>query len=277
MLFPQVLVCVRGGGDLATGVAYRLFRAGFPTIVLELEQPLVIRREVAFAQAIFQDEIEVDGVRARSVASATEAVDLARAGLVPVLADPAAEAITALKPAVVVDARMIKANRGDTDMDQAPLVIALGPGYTAGGDCHVVVETNRGHDLGRVIRDGMAEPDTGVPGVVRGRGAERVLRAPADGEVVSAVKIGDLVKEGQRIAIVGGQPLLAPFDGVLRGLVHDGVVVKSGKKMGDVDPRSKREYCFTISEKALAVGGGVVDAVLSASQIQQLIVPSQAG
>ncbi len=276
MIFARILVCLRGGGDLATGVAYRLLRAGFPVVVLELPQPMVIRRAVSLAQAIFAGEMEVEGVQARRVESVAEALALASTGVVPVLADPAGDSLPMLAPAVMVDARMVKRNPGDTDRGQAPLVVALGPGYTAGLDCHAVIETNRGHDLGRVIWQGAAEPDTGAPGLVAGRAAERVLRAPAGGPVQSAVQIGEPVAAGQLIATVGGRPLLAPFDGVLRGLVHDGVVVTAGKKVGDVDPRGIRQHCFTISEKALAIGGGVVEAVLSAPQIRALIGPGPA-
>ena len=268
MLFENMLVCIRGGGDLATGVAYRLVRGGFPVVVLELERPLVIRRAVAAAEAIFSGQLEVEGLLARRVDDAESALQVAQTGTVAVLADPKGKSLVLLRPSVVVDARMIKSNPGDTALDMAPLVLALGPGYTAGEDCHAVIETNRGHDLGRVIWQGMAEPDTGVPGKVGTHQADRVLRAPADGVIESVVSIGETVRAGQLLAHVGGEPLLAPFDGVLRGLAHDGVQVPAGKKMGDVDPRGVRRHSFTISEKALAVGGGVLEAVLSAPQLQ---------
>ena len=267
MTFDKILICIRGGGDLATGVAYRLSRANFPVIVLELPQPLVIRRAVAFAQAVFEAEVEVEGVKARLAANPAEAAALARSGRVAVLVDPAGDAIRQLKPAVLVDARMLKANPGDTHKQQAPLVVVLGPGYTAGLDCHAVVETNRGHDLGRVIWRGAAKADTGVPGVVRIHRAERVLRAPADGIIQSVAQIGEAVTAGQLVATVGGAPVLAPFDGVLRGLAHNGLQVPAGAKIGDVDPRGVRRHCFSISDKALAVGGGVVEAVFSAQHI----------
>lgn len=273
MVFDHLLTCVRGGGDLGTGVAYRLFQAGFPVIMLELPQPLVIRRTVAFAQAVYAGEAEVEGVTSRLVERPAEAVTLARSGVVAVLVDPAGEALPEIQPAVMVDARMLKANRGDTSREQAPLVVALGPGHTAGVDCHAVVETNRGHDLGRVIWQGAAKPDTGVPGRVGGREADRVLRAPAEGVVESTAQLGDQVTTGQVVATVGGAPLPAPFDGVLRGLVQDGMQVPAGKKIGDVDPRGIRRHCFTISDKALAIGGGVVEAVLSAPQIRACLLP----
>ena len=270
MLFEPYLVCVRGGGDLATGVAYRLFRAGFPVVILELPQPLVIRRAVSFAQAVYAGEIQVEGVDARLSAGVAEAIALTKSGTIAVMVDSAGYAIPRLNPTVLVDARMLKASGGDTSPDQALLVVALGPCYNVGRDCHSVIETSRGHDLGRVLWQGRAAPDTGIPGSVKGRSGDRVLRAPTDGAVQSVVQIGDSVSSGQLIATVGGEPLRAPFAGVLRGLLHDGVPVPAGKKIGDVDPRGVRRHCFTISDKALAVGGGVVEAILSAPQIQHL-------
>ncbi len=172
-----------------------------------------------------------------------------------------------LQPRVVVDARMVKRNPGTT-LDDAPLVIALGPGYTAGVDCHAVVETNRGHDLGRVIEEGSARPNTGVPGNVGSKTASRVLRASRAGHVEAQASIGDFIEVGQTIATVAGEAVIAPFSGVLRGLIHQRVLVRPGMKIGDLDPRARRENCFTVSDKALAVGGGVVEAVLAAPQIR---------
>ncbi|GAB4412747.1 MAG: hypothetical protein Kow00106_07490 [Anaerolineae bacterium] len=182
------------------------------------------------------------------------------------LIDPAGVSIRALRPAVIVDARMAKRNLGTTISD-APLVIALGPGFVAGQDCHAVIETKRGHFLGRVIWQGAAEPDTGRPGSVQGHEADRVLRAPCDGELIPLAQIGDAVRAGQALATVSGEAVRAPFDGVLRGLLHPAVPVTRGLKIGDVDPRGVRAHCFTISEKALAVGGGVLEAILSAPQL----------
>ncbi len=270
MLFEEYLVCLRGGGDIASGVAYRLCRAGFPVVILELARPLAIRRAVSFAEAVYAGEFVVEGVKARLTAGVAEAVAAARSGMVAVLVDPAGYAIPKLRPTVLVDARMLKTSPGDLNPEQALLVIALGPGYTVGRECHAVIETNRGHNLGRVLWQGRAEPDTGIPGAVRGQAAERVLRAPADGSVQSVAQIGDPVIGGQLIATVGGEPVRAPFDGVLRGLLHDGVPVSAGHKIGDVDPRGVRRHCFTISDKTLAVGGGVVEAILSAPQIRLL-------
>lgn len=263
MLFHDVVILMRGGGDLATGVALRLKRAGFPLAVLELPRPLVVRRAVALASAVHQGSIEVEGVRGVLASS----VEAARALLwddhtVPVLVDPTGETLSAFAPTVLVDARMAKRNI-DTRMDQAPLVVALGPGFEAGRDCHAVVETNRGHWLGRVYWQGSAEPDTGTPGVVAGHGAERVLRAPVAGTVRALTEIGQQVDAGQVVAEVEGVPVRAPFPGVVRGLIADGTQVPAGLKIGDIDPRGKREHCFTVSDKALAVGGGVLEAVLT--------------
>ncbi len=191
-------------------------------------------------------------------------------GTIPVIIDPGKDSIAALRPAVVIDARVAKINL-DTRIDDAPLVIALGPGFTAGVDCHAVIETNRGHKLGRVFWEGSAEPDTGIPGSVAGKESERVLRAPADGIVTPVVMIGEYVKAGTLIARVGDAPVTAPFDGVLRGLVDNDIPVTAGLKIGDVDPRAKREYCFSISDKSLAIGGGALEAIFSAPQIRPLL------
>lgn len=263
MLFRDVVVVLRGGGDLATGVALRLKRAGFPLVVLELPLPLVVRRTVALASAVHEGRVEVEGVQGVLVTTPEEA----RAWLwneqtVPVLVDPGGETLSAFRPTVLVDARMAKRNI-DTRIDQAPLVIALGPGFEAGRDCHAVVETNRGHFLGRVYWQGSAEPNTGTPGVVAGYGAERVLRAPVAGVVRVLAAIGDRVAAGQVVAEVNGVPVRAPFPGVVRGLIADGTPVPAGLKIGDIDPRGRREHCFTVSDKALAVGGGVLEAVLT--------------
>ncbi len=276
MLFRNVSVVVRGGGDLASGVVYRLVKAGFPVLVTELERPLAIRRAVAFASAVYEGQLTVEGLTARLITGLGEAGALWAEGEVPVLVDPAGESIWALRPTVVVDARMAKRNLGTT-LSDAPLVIALGPGFVAGTDCHAVIETKRGHFLGRVIWQGTAEPDTGRPGSVQGHEADRVLRAPCDGELIALAQIGDAVHEGQVLATVAGEPVRAPFDGVLRGMLHPAVPVTRGLKIGDVDPRGVRAHCFTISEKSLAIGGGVLEAILSAPQLADVLQQSLTG
>lgn len=260
------LVLVRGGGDLATGVVYRLVRAGLPVVVAELEQPLAIRRSVAVAAALFEESVTIEDLTARHITELSEVPDVLTAGEVPVVADPDGDSLAALRPLVVVDARMAKCNLGTLQSD-ASLVIGLGPGFSAGQDCHAVIETMRGHTLGRVLWHGAAEPDTGQPGPVRGHVGERVLRAPRDGYLTPQVQIGDNVRSGEVIAHVQDAAILASFGGVLRGLIHPSVYVKRGMKVGDVDPRAQRTYCFTISDKALAIGGGVLEAVLSAPQL----------
>ena len=253
---------IKGGGDLASGVAYRLKRAGFPLVMTELAMPMLVRRTVAFGEAIYAGATCIEGLTARRVETVDEAHAFAASDIIPVLVDPYGEAVRMLTPRVLVDAIMAKANMGTSPTD-APLVVALGPGFTAGEDCHAVIETMRGHWLGRVLYGGQAIPNTGTPGMVAGFGVDRVLRAPADGYVESSTKIGDQFVQGQQIATITDQALHAPFDGVLRGLIHPSVLVKQGLKIGDLDPRNVVEHCFTISDKALSIGGGVLEAVLS--------------
>lgn len=264
--FSGARVVVRGGGDLASGVVARLHRAGFPVIVLELAAPVLVRRTVSFGDAVYEGVRAVEDITARRVDLSGVEGALA-AGEAPVVIDPAGESLPALGPAVVVDARMEKRNP-DTRLSDAPLVIALGPGYTAGVDCHAVIETNRGHFLGRALWRGSAEADTGIPGSIGLKTQTRVLRAPAAGHVEPRAAIGDVLAEGALIAVVAGHEVRAPFSGALRGLIHERAPVTAGMKIGDLDPRAAREHCFTISDKSLAIGGGVLEAVLSAPQIR---------
>ena len=255
------LVVIRGGGDLATGAAARLHRAGFAVILTELLRPLVLRRTVALAEAVFSGETQVEDLLGRRAGSPAMARDLALQGVLPVLIDPECDCLSELRPAALVDGRMRKLPN-ELGQDAAPLVVGLGPGFVAGADCHAVVETRRGHRLGRVLWQGSAEADTRVPEAVGGQAARRVLRAPVDGFVEGLVEIGDPVREGQVVIRMAGAEVRAPFDGVLRGLVHPGVEVPAGTKIGDVDPRGVPAYCWEISDKSLAVGGGVLEALL---------------
>ena len=268
--FSRALVLVRGGGDLGSGVTYRLHRAGFPVVVTERARPLLVRRAVSYGDAVFSGDITIGGLTAARAESAALAARMCATHVIPVLVDEDDSAIGVLRPVVVVDARMQKVNLG-TRLDDAPLVVALGPGFSAGLDCHVVIETNRGHDLGRVIEQGPAEADTGEPGSVGGKTHSRVLRAPADGHVQPLAQIGDTIEAGQTIATVSGEPIVAAFGGVLRGLIHEQVAVVAGMKVGDLDPRAKREHCFSISDKSLAIGGGVLEAVLAAPQVRTFL------
>jgi xanthine dehydrogenase accessory factor len=261
-------VVLRGGGDLATGVAVRLTRAGFHVLVTEIEHPLAVRRLVALAEAVYAGEIRIEDCTGRRIDSADQAEDVWRQGGIPVLVDPELARTQAISMLALVDGRMRKVPP-KLGMEAAPLVIGLGPGFTAGQDCHAVVETNRGHHMGRVLWRGSAEADTGVPERVAGHDADRVLRAPADGVLRSAASLGEVIGAGAVVAEVNGVQLTAPFRGALRGLVHDGVVVQRGDKVGDLDPRAEPSYCTQISDKALAVGGGVLEALLSQPEIRR--------
>lgn len=260
-----MLTLIRGAGDLATGIALRLYRSGIAVVMTDLPRPTAIRRTVAFSEAVARGETTVEGVTARLAESADGARTLLEGGIVPVLADPACACRTDLHPDALVDAILAKRNLGTTITD-APIVIGVGPGFTAGEDCHAVVETMRGHTLGRVLYTGSALPNTAIPGLIGGFAGERVLRAPADGVFRSAKKIGDLVAAGDIAGYVADEPMVCTIGGVLRGLLADGVSVQKGMKSGDVDPRAKVEYCFTASDKALAVGGGVLEALLHLSR-----------
>jgi xanthine dehydrogenase accessory factor len=257
----RLLVLIKGGGDLGTGVAYRLHRAGMQVVVTELAQPTVVRRAVSLAETVYEGEVAVEDLHARLVPDAEAARLALAASLVPVLVDPQASITNELRPHVVVDARMAKRNLG-TRLNEADLIVGLGPGFVAGQDVHAVIETARGHYLGRVLWSGEAAPDTGIPGSVGGESARRVLRAPVDGVFRALKEIGDPISKGERVAQVDDQPIVALLPGVLRGILRDGLAVQRGMKVGDIDPRGVRDYCFTISEKALAVGGGVLEAIL---------------
>lgn len=259
---------MRGGGDLASGVALRLYRAGIRVLIAELAQPLAVRRTVSFAEAIYRGEITVEGVTARRAESPNHALEILQSGQIPVLVAPQASLLPEprFQIPVWVDARMTKHPR-DADARAAPLVIGLGPGFTPGKNCHAAIETKRGHTLGRVYWDRPPEPDTGLP---EGDPA-RVLRAPADGILQAHVEIGTSLQTGQRIADVAGKPVRAPFAGVLRGLLHPGLRVTRGMKIGDVDPRNEPRFCELVSDKALAVGGGVLEAVLTRAEIRSTL------
>lgn len=255
------LIILKGAGDLGSGVAYRLFKAGYRLLMTELPRPLLVRRAVSFGNAVYDGTHTIEGITARCVETLQLAYDVITAGEIPVLINPP-QNLEGLNPRVVIDARMAKRNI-DTTLHDASLVIGLGPGFTAGKDCHAVIETNRGHHLGRVIWQGQAEPNTGVPGTVKGKGAVRVLRAPCDGYVHAHFEIGDTIAEGEVIASIENQPIIAPFDGVLRGIIHPSVRVRAGLKVGDLDPRGIKEHCYEISDKALAIAGGVLEAILT--------------
>ena len=255
--FADHVVVVRGGGDIGTGVIWRLRRVGFPVVVLELERPLTIRRTVSYSGAVTDGSITIDGITGVRVSSPTEAVDAAHNGVVPVLVS---RDIPEMERSAIVDARLAKRNI-DTSIDDALLVVALGPGFAAGDDCHAIVETKRGHDLGRVIWDGPAAPNTGVPGVIGGESGKRVIHASRSGDLSWDMDFGDLVDAGQQIGQIDEEPVRAKITGTVRGLLLEGQV-PAGLKIADVDPRFDPGAVGRISDKSLSVGGGVLEAVL---------------
>ena len=262
------LVLLRGGGDLASGVALRLHRAGVRLVIAELAQPLAVRRAVSFGEAVYEGVHTVEGVTARRVEPGQIFTSLS-ANEIPVLVDPNADILTFdLEPSTiiaVIDARLTKQTPSPLPTD-VPLHIGLGPGFHAGVNCHAVIETRRSHTLGRVYWDGAPQPDSGQPeGDPR-----RVLRAPADGVLRGRAKIGDHLEEGQVVALVSDQhPVISPLKGVLRGLIRDGIHVTRGLKIGDVDPRNDTSACYTVSDKALAIGGAALEAILTRVDIRK--------
>ena len=254
-------ILIKGAGDLATGVAVRLKRAGFDLLMTDLPHPTAVRRTVSFCEAIPEGEMVVEGIRARRAENVHIAEAIMADGDIAVLADPEVSCKEFLKPFAVVDAILAKRNTG-TSIHDTKVVVALGPGFTAGVDCHAVVETMRGHDLGRVILSGSARPNTGIPGEIGGHTIARLLRAPADGLFQPLATIGDMVQAGNVVAEVSGVPLKALISGVVRGLLREGTPVFKGMKSGDIDPRCEISHCFSVSDKARAIGGGVLEAVL---------------
>ena len=260
------LIIVRGGGDLATGTIYKLKKSGFQVLILEVPNPSAIRRNVAFCEAVYQGTQTVEDMTCYLVESVEQAEQFINEGKLCVLVDPMGESIARLKPLAVIDAILAKKNLG-TNRNMAPITLALGPGFTAGEDVDAVIETKRGHNLGRVLWEGAAAPNTGIPGVIGGYGKERVIHCPAKGILRNVKKITDTVSRGEVIAVVeteeGNVPVKATLDGILRGLIRDGYPVHVGFKMADIDPRAEEyENCFTISDKARCIAGGVLEALL---------------
>lgn len=258
----NLIVLIRGGGEMASGVAHRLAMCHFKVCMTEIPGPLAVRREVSFCEAVHEGEKTVEGLTAKLVDTFEQIPGVWDRGQIPILVDPEAKVKEFLKPAVLVDAILAKRNVG-TKIADAPLVIGLGPGFYAGKDVHLVVETMRGHNLGRVISEGEAHENTGIPGMIAGFSAERVLRAPADGRLSTVREIGEPVEPGDVVAFVEGLPVKAEIKGVIRGLLRNGASVWRGVKTGDIDPRGIKEHCYTISDKARAVGGGVLEGILS--------------
>jgi xanthine dehydrogenase accessory factor len=254
------LILIRGGGDLASGVALRLHRSGFQVVITELPNPLAVRRTVSYSEAVYDGEITIEGTRAVRALSSVEALQLVRTGQIAVVVDPKADILLQADFSALVDARLLK-QHVEGQPSSTPLVVGLGPGFTCGENCHAVVETQRGHYLGHVYWSGSASTDTGQPE----GDARRVLRAPRDGSLSAYARIGDHLEAEQLVARVGNEPVTAPIPGVLRGLVRPGIAIRQGVKIGDIDLRDDPAYCFSISDKALAVGGGVLEAILTRS------------
>lgn len=256
-----MMVLIKGAGDLATGIAYRLKKSGFDVVMTEIHKPTTVRRTVAFSQAVFDNEIAIEGIKGIKVNNINEIYEEIREGNIPIIIDEKAEVIKELRPDVVVDAIIAKKNLG-TSIEDAPIVIGVGPGFEAKVDCHLVVETKRGHYLGKVIEEGSAIPNTGVPGNIGGYTKERIIRASSNGKIKPVVAIGDFVKKGDIVAYIDGVEVLAEIDGIVRGMLQEGIEVFKGMKSGDIDPRCEKDHCFTISDKARSIGGGVLEAIM---------------
>ncbi|WP_326907488.1 selenium-dependent molybdenum cofactor biosynthesis protein YqeB [Sedimentibacter sp. MB31-C6] len=264
-MIKNKIIVVRGAGDIATGSIQKLVRAGFPVIATEIAYPSAIRRYVSLCEAVYEDTWTVEDITSIFVKSITEAVVAIKSSKVPIIIDPSCNIIKELQPFAVVDATLAKKNLGMTK-DLAPITIALGPGFIAGKDVDIVVETMRGHNLGRLIMEGTSISNTGIPGIIAGYGAERVIHAPYKGIIHNEKTIGENVKKGEIIATINGKPVLATIDGILRGLIRDGFNVSKGFKIADIDPRiSEKENCFTITDKARCIGGAVLEAILQQS------------
>ncbi|MBW6462567.1 MAG: EF2563 family selenium-dependent molybdenum hydroxylase system protein [Firmicutes bacterium] len=255
------LVLIKGAGDLASGVAHRLWFSGFRVVMLELPAPLVVRTTVSFASAVYEGSIEVESLTAKLCPGPEEAACCLSDDIIPVIVDPDAKSIDFLKPEVIIDAIMAKGNRL-TKITDAQLVIGLGPGFTAGLDCSAVIETKRGHNLGKVIHSGSAADDTAEPGLIGGYGIERLLRAPAGGTFKPLKNIGETVKSGEAVAMVNDVPIRTQISGLIRGMLYPNLEIKAGTKVGDIDPRGEEVDYLTISDKARAIGGGVLEAIL---------------
>lgn len=256
------IIVVRGGGDIASGAIQKLYRSGFKVLVLETETPSAIRRKVAFCEAVYEKEIEIEGIKARLVANDEEIQDCWDSDVLPVMIDSRGKVIERLKPLAVVDGILAKQNFG-TKRSMAPITIALGPGFSAPEDVDIVIETMRGHNLGRIIEEGRASENTGVPGIIAGFGIERVIYSDYSGVITNIEKIGNVVEKGDVIAVVGDNEIYASISGVLRGIIRDGYKVKKGLKIADIDPRiSEKDNCFTISDKARNIGGAVLESIL---------------
>ncbi len=254
-----MIALIRGGGDLGSGIALRLHNSGFKIIITEIELPLVLRRTVAFANAIYEKEMTVEGVKSKFISELNNISSLLQAEIIPVLIDPELNVLNFISPDVLIDARMLKSFHPNK-LGKKPLIIGIGPGFIAKKNCHAVIESNRGHFLGRVLWEGSAQENTGKPGKIGSIDYERVIRAPQDGLIKNGIAIGTIVKKGDIIGYIGNERIIACIDGCLRGLMHNGVYVLKGEKIGDLDPRLDPYLINFVSEKSLAIAGGVLEA-----------------
>lgn len=256
------MIIVRGGGDLATGTIHKLHQCGYTVLVLETAKPTAIRRKAAFSEAVYDGSCTVEGVECRRADTKQQCIQAWEEHAVALMIDPDGQMIKEMQPQALIDAILAKKNLG-TKKEMAPLTVALGPGFCAGSDVDYVIETKRGHQLGRVIAQGSALPNTGVPGIIGGYGAQRVIHAPVAGKICVQADIGSIVKKGQVLAVIGDASICVPFDGVLRGMIRDGFDVEQGLKIADIDPRiGEKENCTTISDKARCIAGGVLEVLV---------------
>lgn len=268
------VIIVRGGGDIASGAIQKLYRSGFKVLVLETETPSAIRRKVSFCEAVYEKVIEIEGIKARLVANDEDIQDCWDRDIVPVMIDSRGKVIERLKPLAVVDGILAKQNFG-TKRSMAPITVALGPGFSAPEDVNIVIETMRGHNLGRIIEEGRASENTGVPGIIAGVGIERVIYSDYSGVITNIEKIGNIVEKGDVITVVGDNEIYASISGVLRGIIRDGYKVKKGLKIADIDPRiSEKDNCFTISDKARNIGGAVLESILYLKKKKGIVTTS---
>ncbi|GAB6112781.1 selenium-dependent molybdenum cofactor biosynthesis protein YqeB [Desulfomicrobium salsuginis] len=264
MNLNERVIAIKSGGEMASAIVWRLYHARLRRIViLETKHPLAVRRTVSFCEAVHDGACMVEDVRGVRIDGPEQIEAAWAAGDVPILVDPEWRSLDAIRPDVLVDAIIAKRNLG-TSVHDAPLVVGLGPGFEAGKDAHLVVETNRGHDLGRIITQGAAAPNTGIPGTIGGFSKERVLRAPVPGKLVWDCSLGDLVKKGQVLGRVDGSPVTAEISGLLRGQIRPNGHVPLGLKLGDIDPRGDIAYLHTISDKGRAIGGAVLECIMRA-------------
>lgn len=260
-MLEKKLVVIRGGGDIASGIACRLFNSGFRVIILEIAKPSAIRRKVSFCQAVYENQVFVQGICGKLVKTIDEALHLTENGFIPVIIDENLNSLKKITSYILIDAILAKRNLGTT-IDLASVVIGVGPGFTAGIDVDAVVETKRGHHLGEVILTGSAQPNTGIPGIIGGYGIERVIKSPQAGVVTIIKDIGSLVNSGDTVALVDGLEVKTQISGVVRGMIQDGYHVTENMKMADVDSRGNVSHCFSVSDKARAVAGGVLEAIM---------------